>query len=103
AIVPTLKGFHQLFAAWIFEDDLPFTTGESPGLDRLFKYLKINFALPSDTTVRNTLARIFIDLHETVVRELTVSCQVKDSVCDRHMDEQTNGLHLCRHSGTLHR
>ncbi|KAI1797442.1 hypothetical protein LXA43DRAFT_847010, partial [Ganoderma leucocontextum] len=67
------KGFNRIFAAWIFEDDLPFTTGESSGLARLFQYLKVHFLLPSDTTVRNALAKIFIDLHGTVVRELAIA------------------------------
>ncbi|KAE9395885.1 hypothetical protein BT96DRAFT_765391, partial [Gymnopus androsaceus JB14] len=52
------KGFLQMFSAWVFEDGLPFTTGKSKGLRRLFEYLKINFALPTDTTVRRTLNTI---------------------------------------------
>ncbi|TFY70017.1 hypothetical protein EVJ58_g118 [Rhodofomes roseus] len=39
-------------------------------LRELFKYLKINYVLPSDTTVRNTLAHIFAELHSAVVKEL---------------------------------
>ncbi|KAK7047043.1 hypothetical protein R3P38DRAFT_3423826 [Favolaschia claudopus] len=62
AIVPTRKGFLTIFSAWILEDDLPFTTGETSGIKRLFQYLKCKFVLPSDTLVRNTLARIFIDM-----------------------------------------
>lgn len=81
ALEPTQIGFQRLFAAWLFEDDLPFTTGESPGLARLFKYLKVNVLLPSDTTVRNTLGRIFVDLHATLVRELTV--------CERRRETST--------------
>ena len=72
AVEPTLKGFYRVFAAWILEDDLPFTTGESPSLARLFKYLKIKYQLPSDTTVRNQLTKIFAILHEKIVEELTV-------------------------------
>ncbi len=92
ALVPTQVGFQRLFAAWLFEEDLPFTTGESPGLARLFKYLKVNVVLPSDTTVRNTLARIFIDLHATVVRELTVSepRQVNFVYADAHTHRLSN-------------
>lgn len=71
-IVPTQSGFLKMFAAWLLEDDLAWTTGESPGLIRLFKYMQINFMLPSDTTVRNTVARICQDLHKTVVQELAV-------------------------------
>ncbi|KAF7794639.1 hypothetical protein EIP86_005776 [Pleurotus ostreatoroseus] len=70
-MVPTYKGFLRLFSAWILDEDLPFTTGEAPSLRNLFKYLHVNFALPSDTTVRNTLAHIFTELHGKVVRELT--------------------------------
>lgn len=73
AVVPTQKGFLRLFGAWILDEDLPFTTGEAPSLDRLFRYMKVNFVLPSDTTVRNVLAEIFAELHGKVVRELAVS------------------------------
>jgi hypothetical protein len=67
ATYPTKKGFLKHFAAWILEDDLPFTTGETPGIKQLFHYLKVTYALPSDTTVRNQLARIYIHLHGEVV------------------------------------
>ncbi|CDO77912.1 hypothetical protein BN946_scf184727.g1, partial [Trametes cinnabarina] len=70
ALVPTQKGFYRVFAAWILDDNLPFTMGESPSLARLFQYLKVKFVLPSDTTVRNILAQIFAELHSKVVREL---------------------------------
>lgn len=73
ALEPTQKGFYRVFAAWILDDSLPFTTGESPSLTRVFKYLKVNFMLPSDTTVRNVLAQIFAELHGKVVREFAVS------------------------------
>lgn len=72
ALDPTQKGFYCVFAAWILEDDLAFTTGESEGLNRLFKYMKVQFKLPSDTTVRNTLARIFSGLYDKVKAELQV-------------------------------
>ncbi|KAL1939855.1 hypothetical protein VTO73DRAFT_9555 [Trametes versicolor] len=71
ALEPTKKGFYRLFAAWILDDNMPFTSGESPSLARLFKYLKINFILPSDTTVRNVLAQIFAELHGKVVHEFS--------------------------------
>jgi hypothetical protein len=76
---PTKKGFLKHFAAWILEDDLPFTTGETPGIQRLFRYLSIKFQLPSDTTVRNMLAKIYIELHENLVKELSV-CVISLSV-----------------------
>jgi hypothetical protein len=69
---PTKKGFLKHFAAWILEDDLPFTTGETRGIGRLFNYLSVKFQLPSDTTVRNTLAKIYIELHRNIVKELSV-------------------------------
>ena len=71
-IEPTRAAFLKMFAAWILEDDLPFTTGETPGIERLFKFVGCKYALPSDTTVRNTLARIFTTLHCVVVKELSV-------------------------------
>jgi hypothetical protein len=72
AIEPTQKGFLRLFSAWILDESLPWTTGEAPSLHILFKYLKIRFILPSDTTVRNQLAKIFAELHAKVVRTFTV-------------------------------
>jgi len=76
---PTKKGFLLHFAAWILEDDLPFTTGETPGIHRLFKYLQVSYSLPSDTTVRNQLAKIYIHLHGEIVKELAVchGCALK--------------------------
>ncbi|KAJ7021826.1 hypothetical protein C8F04DRAFT_972208, partial [Mycena alexandri] len=47
---PTQAGFNKVFAAWIIEDDLPFTTGETGGIHRLFCYMQSRFQLPSDTT-----------------------------------------------------
>jgi hypothetical protein len=72
-VTPTQKGFLRLFAAWILDESLPWTSGEAPTLALLFKYLKIRFQLPSDTTVRNQLAKIFAELHGKVVREFTAS------------------------------
>jgi hypothetical protein len=68
----TQEGFYRLFAAWLLDDDHPWTTGETPSIRRLFHYLKIKFLLPSDTTVRRYVAKIFIELHSKVVKELTV-------------------------------
>ena len=72
-LYPTKKGFLKHFATWLIEEDLPFTTGKSYGIKRLFKYLDVTFQLPSDTTVQNALAKIYIELHGEVVRELSVS------------------------------
>jgi hypothetical protein len=77
---PNYAGFLQVFSAWIFEDNLAFTTGESPALKRVFKYLKIKFQLPTDTTVRKTLNSIVDDLHATVVKEISVCLIVKISM-----------------------
>ncbi len=73
AIEPTTKGFRRLFAAWILDESLPWTTGEAPSLQLLFQYLKVKFVLPVDTSVRNELANIFAELHGKVVREFAVS------------------------------
>ncbi|KAF8262481.1 hypothetical protein EI94DRAFT_1602044, partial [Lactarius quietus] len=50
-VEPTQPGFTRLFAAWLIEQDLPFTTGESGSIKRLFKYIQCRFSLPSDTTI----------------------------------------------------
>ncbi|KAF8236848.1 hypothetical protein L208DRAFT_1250162 [Tricholoma matsutake] len=72
-IVATYRGFLCIFSAWIFNESLPWTTGEVPTLQMLFKYFKITYQLPSDTTVRNQLAHIFEELHGKVVCEFVVS------------------------------
>ncbi|KAF5342711.1 hypothetical protein D9758_015876 [Tetrapyrgos nigripes] len=71
ALEPTYKGFLQHFTAWIIEDDLPFTTGESSGLQRVFSYLKIQYKLPTNTTVRKVLDQITEELRGNVIKELT--------------------------------
>lgn len=71
-IEPTQSSFLKIFAAWILEDDLPFTTGETTGIHRLFKFLNTPYSLPSDTTVRKTLGDICASLHANVVEELSV-------------------------------
>ncbi len=38
-ILPTQKGFLQIFSTWILDESLPLTTGEAPTLKMLFKYL----------------------------------------------------------------
>ncbi|KAJ6575844.1 hypothetical protein B0H10DRAFT_2199225 [Mycena sp. CBHHK59/15] len=58
AINSTQKNFFKVFSAWIIEDDLPFTTGETPGIQRLFAFLTPCYSLQSDTTVRDTLAEM---------------------------------------------
>ncbi|KAJ7307880.1 hypothetical protein DFH08DRAFT_636630, partial [Mycena albidolilacea] len=52
AINSTQKNFLKVFTAWIIEDDLPFTTGETPGIQRLFAFLQTRYGLPSDTALR---------------------------------------------------
>ncbi|KAE9391853.1 hypothetical protein BT96DRAFT_945069 [Gymnopus androsaceus JB14] len=66
--ITTAKGFPRLFAAWILDEDLPWTTGEALSCGLLFKYLKIRYALPSDTSVHNQLAKVFTEMHAKVVR-----------------------------------
>ncbi|KAJ7707181.1 hypothetical protein B0H16DRAFT_1242259, partial [Mycena metata] len=46
----TQSNFLNIFAAWIVEDDLAFTTGETEGIKRLFAFMQSRYLLPSDTT-----------------------------------------------------
>jgi len=46
AVTTTYKGFLRIFAAWIFDESLPWTTGEAPTLQMLFKYLKTRTDCP---------------------------------------------------------
>lgn len=93
---PTQKGFYKVFAAWILEDDLAFTTGESEGLKRLFKYMQSRFKLPSDTTVRNTIAIIFAGLHNKVKAELKVNCIFSLINLQRSLTSSTTRLYRQR-------
>ncbi|KAJ6484241.1 hypothetical protein C8R45DRAFT_764215, partial [Mycena sanguinolenta] len=74
------KNFLRIMAAWIIEDDLAFTTGETPGIKRLFAFLQTRYLLPSDTTVRNTLGEMYIDMYNLVMSELAVSRMMFTSI-----------------------
>ncbi|KAJ7435174.1 hypothetical protein FB451DRAFT_1062778, partial [Mycena latifolia] len=50
----TQSNFLKIFSAWIIEDDLAFSTGETDGIQRLFHFLHTRYHLPSDTTAINT-------------------------------------------------
>jgi hypothetical protein len=96
---PTKKGFLRHFAAWILEDDLPFTTGETPGIRRLFQYLQVTYSLPSDTAVRNQLAKIYVHLHGEVVKELAVRPRLSvgslsDHATHNHNSESSQKSHM---------
>lgn len=69
----TQGNFLKVFAAWIIEDDYAFTAGETKAINRLFKFLETRYMLPSDTTVRNTLAQMYIDMYALLKSELAVS------------------------------
>ncbi|KAJ6453398.1 hypothetical protein C8R45DRAFT_945232 [Mycena sanguinolenta] len=73
AIRPTQKGFLAVFAAWILEDNLPFTTSETGGIQRLFKYMQSKFLLPSDTTVRNTWLGFTRTILKSVKSKIAIS------------------------------
>ncbi|KAF8327514.1 hypothetical protein F5887DRAFT_898654, partial [Amanita rubescens] len=67
--VPTQKGFLKVFAAWVTEDDLPFTTGESPGLQ-----------------LRNQITRIFGEMRDRVKAEMkAIDMWVCDDENLRHL------------------
>ncbi|KAJ7572408.1 hypothetical protein C8J56DRAFT_709855, partial [Mycena floridula] len=59
-IIATQQGFLRSVAAWILDESLPWTAGEAPTLKMLFKYLKINFQLPSDSTCDTLLIALRI-------------------------------------------
>ena len=118
AVVTTYKGFLRIFSAWIFDESLPWTTGEAPTLQMLFKYLKVTYQLPSDTTVRNQLAHIFEELHGKVVREfsvgiflskhlpnliLLIGSQIQDCLYNQYMDYTTDGVYICMYNCVFHK
>ena len=115
AAVPTQKGFLRVFAAWLIEDDLPFTTGETGGIHRLFKYMQSRYLLPSHTTIRNVLARLFADMYTKVTIEIKVSplssesstlirllaCQIQNCLLDGHMDDAPDDVYVCWNDSEL--
>lgn len=68
----TQQSLNILFSAWVIDANLVFTTGQSPLLRIIFRFINSMFTLPSDTTVRKMVSEIFRKLHGVVVRELTV-------------------------------
>lgn len=72
-MVHTQSGFYMAFAAWVVEDNLPWSTGMKSGIQRIWRYLKNKWKLPSDTTVRNYVQRLFDLLVEVLVKEIMVS------------------------------
>ncbi|KAJ6626478.1 hypothetical protein B0H10DRAFT_2302262, partial [Mycena sp. CBHHK59/15] len=94
AINSTQKNFFKVFSAWIIEDDLPFTTGETPGIQRLFAFLKTRYGLPSDTTVRNTLAEMYVDMYNLVNK-------IQNCRLDGHLDHASHDVHVRRYDRKL--
>ncbi|KAJ6527789.1 hypothetical protein B0H19DRAFT_540851 [Mycena capillaripes] len=72
----TQANFPKIFAAWIIEDDLAFTTGETDGIRRLFAFMQSRYILPSDTSVRNALSKIYLDIYHLVKSELAASVSI---------------------------
>ena len=58
ALNRTQKGFYSVFASWILEDDLPFTTGETSGIKILFKYLILDANDSNDDVSNNGLFQV---------------------------------------------
>ncbi|KZV59372.1 hypothetical protein PENSPDRAFT_549342, partial [Peniophora sp. CONT] len=48
---PTTTSFTRVFVGWVLGDALPWTTGESLNLGRLFRHVQVTYGLPTDTTV----------------------------------------------------
>jgi hypothetical protein len=69
----TQRSFYEIVTAWFISDNLPWTTGETEWIDRVFTFADCRYTLPSDTTVRKYVKIIYERLHGQVVRELTVS------------------------------
>jgi hypothetical protein len=71
-VVCDQKGFYMSFAAFVVEDDQPFTMGEKPGIKRVFDYVNCKFSLPTDTTCHSYVSHLHKKMHAYVVDELTV-------------------------------
>ncbi|KAJ6613220.1 hypothetical protein B0H10DRAFT_1628930, partial [Mycena sp. CBHHK59/15] len=56
----TQANFLKIFAAWIIEDDLAFTTGETDGINRLFQFLQTRYQLPTDTTYIHLMMLVYL-------------------------------------------
>ncbi|KAF8135215.1 hypothetical protein K438DRAFT_1640417, partial [Mycena galopus ATCC 62051] len=75
AVRRTRGGFLKVFAAWLLEDDLPFTTGETDGIRRLFEYMQLiscfvsPTCLPSPYTMSVTLDNV--SANDVLIRTLS--------------------------------
>jgi hypothetical protein len=72
-LVRNQKNFTVLFTSWIVADDQPWTTGETEEIQELLDFIGCIYKLPSDTTVRRYVARIFGATRDTLITEMAVS------------------------------
>ncbi|KAJ7794567.1 hypothetical protein B0H14DRAFT_2164867, partial [Mycena olivaceomarginata] len=80
--------FLEVFAAWLLEDNLPFTTGETGGIHPLFRFMDVRYNLPCDTTMCNTLARMFANMYNALKEDLKA----------RHLDHSFHDFYF---AGTI--
>ena len=67
-IKPTCTGFLNIFAAWLLEKDLLFTTGESQGIKWLFEYLQVKYQLSSDNSHIHCLPHVVNIVVQTILK-----------------------------------
>jgi len=89
-VIVMYKGFLCIFSAWIINESLPWTAGEVLTLQMLFRYLKIIYQLPSDSTICNQLAHIFKELHGKVVHEFAVHFFLEAGTISHSLSRQSN-------------
>lgn len=63
-------------------------SGESKSLGRLLEYVGNKWGMPSDTAVRNAVAGILIELHDELVKELSVRRIFVVSTCMQYLTFQ---------------
>jgi hypothetical protein len=78
AKVVTNKGFREHLVKGLIEDDLPYSLGEKPGMQKLFRYvLPRGISSPSHQTVRRDLDKLYDKVNEKVNQKLQVrSCSM---------------------------
>ncbi|KAJ7101263.1 hypothetical protein B0H15DRAFT_943595 [Mycena belliarum] len=91
----TQGNFLKIFAAWIIEDDLAFTTGETQGIKRLFAFLQTRYLLPSDTTDIESKIAIQTDTWTTRAMTFTFAGSIASFIMsDWELVERVIDFHL---------
>ncbi|KAG2362385.1 hypothetical protein BDR07DRAFT_1187526, partial [Suillus spraguei] len=84
-------GFLHHFVAWVIEDDLPWMTGETLGIIRLFSFLQRsdgNYQVIPLENIYNTQA--------SAMTHYYIGCEIEDCLLTGQLDNQANVFTFAR-------